>query len=535
MTVEDFNVHNDPSKKWKILRSYWKYAFWALWTSLGSMMLGMDYLVGGQLLPMPEFQKQFGVLQPNGEYVIPARYTSAWQAIGLACDIVTALATHPLLDKYGRKPMILVGSLVSVLGVCLQQVAREWKLHLAGRAVNGAAIGIIFTVSPLWTGETCRPEVRGFFLCYLNTSIVFGQLLIVVISYGTQFIDGKWSWLTPIVCQYIYPAVLLAGFYWFPESSSWLVRKGKKEKALKSLKRMYGIKDERFYDMEMKRLEIESAEVAQSEMVTLEEQRALCFGIKEPIIFQCFRKTQFRRTWASILATSAQQLIGATFVTGYVTYFLKLINVDNYFLVSLILFIVMLLSTISAYPLVEIVGRRTLIIPAAFMLTVVNLLIGVMGCISNQTAAGWVIIVMIFLWAVIYQVSIGASGFVAASEVATLRLRAATQSLVTVTNAVWGLICQFTVPYMITPDAGNLGGKAGFIFFATSLITSILLFFYLPETKGLSFAVIDELFNRGVSARNFKKEGKKLTDMALEQDPQGEKGSIVHVEINEAP
>lgn len=53
------------------------------------------------------------------------------------------------------------------------------------------------------------------------------------------------------------------------------------------------------------------------------------------------------------------------------------------------------------------------------------------------------------LWAIVYQLSIGATGFVLASEVATLKLRAVTQSLVTMSNGVWGLIMQFTIPYMV--------------------------------------------------------------------------------------
>lgn len=44
----------------------------------------------------------------------------------------------------------------------------------------GIAIGMMFTISPLWIGETCRPELRGFFLCFFNTSIVFGQFAMSV-------------------------------------------------------------------------------------------------------------------------------------------------------------------------------------------------------------------------------------------------------------------------------------------------------------------------------------------------------------------
>lgn len=64
--------------------------------------------------------------------------------------------------------------------------------------ITGIAIGIMFTISPLWIGETCRPELRGFWLCFcechltkqngglllimaackVNTSIIWGQMLV---------------------------------------------------------------------------------------------------------------------------------------------------------------------------------------------------------------------------------------------------------------------------------------------------------------------------------------------------------------------
>lgn len=101
------------------------------------MMLGWDYVAGGQLASLPEFRKQFGVLQADGTWLLPARYLSAWQSVGPACEIVAALIAAPFLEKYGRKPQILIGSIISAAGVVLQQMAKEWTVHLAGRAVNG--------------------------------------------------------------------------------------------------------------------------------------------------------------------------------------------------------------------------------------------------------------------------------------------------------------------------------------------------------------------------------------------------------------
>lgn len=270
---------------------------------------------------------------------------------------------------------------------------------------------------------------------------------------------------------------------------------------------MYGLDDAAFYDNEMSRLESES------HFMTTVQQGSEGRSISVLGIFQidagdidCFRGTNLKRTVTAIFAASGQQMIGATFVTGYATYFLQLINIDNYFLASCILYVVMVLSTCAVFPLVEVVGRRTLIVPSLFVLCLLLLIIGIMGCIPNQIVGGWVIVACIYIWAMVYQLSIGATGFILASEVSTVRLRGATQALVTVTNAVWGLIMQFTIPYMINKDAGNLGGKAGFIFLGTGLITAVVGFFLFPETKvSRKCAFISELDLRGVT-NNFIRE-----------------------------
>ncbi len=162
-------------------------------------------MAGGQLAALPAFKEKFGVLQEDGSYLIPARYLSAFNAIAPAMEIATTFILAPLLEKYGRKWGVLAASLISTAGVVLQQLAPDWRTHLAGRGVNGIAIGMMFTISPLWIGETCRPELRGFFLCFFNTSIVLGQFAIVVVSQGSSHLSGKWQWWLPVVAMYIFP------------------------------------------------------------------------------------------------------------------------------------------------------------------------------------------------------------------------------------------------------------------------------------------------------------------------------------------
>lgn len=100
-------------------------------------MQGFDIVAGSQLAALPTFQKQFGRLRPDGSYLIPAHVLSAWNAIAPACEIVATFIFAPMLEKFGRKPGIVAASLFSTAGILLQQLATNWRVHLAGRGVNG--------------------------------------------------------------------------------------------------------------------------------------------------------------------------------------------------------------------------------------------------------------------------------------------------------------------------------------------------------------------------------------------------------------
>ncbi|ODQ71415.1 hypothetical protein LIPSTDRAFT_4665 [Lipomyces starkeyi NRRL Y-11557] len=509
----DYSTVN-PDNKWKILKSQSRFALWALLISSGVVMQGFDLVAGGQLAALPVFKEKFGILQPDGSYLIPAHYLSAWNSIAPATEIVSTFIFAPLLEKFGRKWAILAASLISVGGVLLQQLAPNWRVHLAGRGVNGIAIGMMFTVSPLWIGETCRPELRGFFLCFFNTSIVFGQFAIVAVSEGSSHISSKWQWWLPLVAQYVFPFILTVSWPFFPESPYWLVRHGRPADAKKALRRIYGFKEAEYYEIEVSRLE-EEIRITNDRHGNIDaEPPKRLLGVNVQLEAECFDATNRKRTLTAIFAASAQQMIGATFVIGYATYFFQLIGIKNYFGASIALFVVMLLASTAAFPLTEIYGRRFLIVGPQFILCFMLLIIGILGCVPNKARASWGVVALLYIWALIYQLSIGATGFVLASEIATMRLRGATQGLITITNSLWGLIMQFTVPYMINPDAGDLGGKVGFIFLATGLIAGVGGWYLFPETKGLSFEKLDELYAMKVPPRHFKR--------AVEQHPETE-------------
>jgi MFS family permease len=295
-----------------------------------------------------------------------------------------------LLNRIGRKPVIWIGCAFSVVGIGLQQASHEWKLFLVGRLINGIGFGMVYTFSPVWIGELARPELRGFFLVLQNGSIALGQLIIVLAARGAETLTTEWSYKTMMVIQYALPAILLFFSYWFPESAYFLIKKGKIEAAEKALKQTYGSHDQEFLDIEMKRL---------TENVRFSEELLKEAAIGGPVLFQCFRGTNLRRTLTAILMITAPQFMGAFFYDGYVTYFLELIGITQAFNVTVAVFVVNLGATFLAFGLIEVLGRRALIIPGSFAITVTCLVIGICGSLPlTNKAAQWVIVVGEFFW-----------------------------------------------------------------------------------------------------------------------------------------
>jgi hypothetical protein len=101
-----------------------------------------------------------------------------------------------------------------------------------------------------------------------------------LISRGTFQIVGPWSYKTLIVVQYLLPAILLAGVFWFPESAYYLIKNGKFEEARQALNRTHGSGDQDFINVEMKR-------ITENVRFSEELKKEAAFG--GPVIYQCFR------------------------------------------------------------------------------------------------------------------------------------------------------------------------------------------------------------------------------------------------------
>ncbi|KAI7769623.1 hypothetical protein LZL87_003113 [Fusarium oxysporum] len=93
---------------------------------------------------------------------------------------------------------------------------------------------------------------------------------------------------------------------------------------------------------------------------------------------------------------------------------------------------------------------------------------------------------------------------IVAAEVPSTVLRAKTLGIGFFVNAFMTWAFALCVPYMFNADQGNLGGKIGFVFFGFCVIGFILTWIEIPETKNITYAQIDYLFQTKTPAPKFK-------------------------------
>lgn len=80
------------------------------------------------------------------------------------------------------------------------------------------------------------------------------------------------------------------------------------------------------------------------------------------------------------------------------------------------------------------------------------------------------------------------------------------------------IINNVITPYMLNPTAWNWKNYAGFFWGGICFLCIIYVYFRLPEPRGRTFAELDVLFEKGVSARKFATTEVDVFEENVEQD-----------------
>lgn len=72
-----------------------------------------------------------------------------------------ALIAGDVADRYGRRPTIIAGCIIYIIGCVLQAASSGLGLIVAGRVIAGLGVGFVSAIIILYMSEICPRKVRG--------------------------------------------------------------------------------------------------------------------------------------------------------------------------------------------------------------------------------------------------------------------------------------------------------------------------------------------------------------------------------------
>jgi len=382
---------------------------------------------------------------------------------------IGALVAGPIVDKYGRKKMLIADGIMYFIFALLTALATTGLLLIIWRTLIGFSIGADTAIATGYISEFSPTRVRGRLAITQQLMIFSGFTAAFWAGYFLSF-SANWRWMYGIGT--IPAVILLVLRFYLPESPRWLLIQGKINEAKTALKR-FGL------------------------------------DIKEEILSPA-REKGFRELMGNKSVRTAILLVGFWLAFQQITG----INIILYFGPAIYKYIgltgprAILNTAISeslgaieyaiSFLLIDRWGRRKLGV-VGYSGLVGSLVVMLIGINYFNSHVIFLAVVFIFtamtLFLLFFHIGVGGVGWVLQGETLPTEFRGRGMGILAAVDWIANFIIIFIFPYW----------KATygiFSFFVLELILSIaaisVIALFFPETKGVPLEQMPDLFSRRI-------------------------------------
>ncbi|KAL4943293.1 hypothetical protein BDV06DRAFT_190159 [Aspergillus oleicola] len=477
------------------VKLYPKAVMWSIIISTCIVMEGYDISLVNNFYAFDQFNRKYGEMGSDGEYQVPARWQSGLSNGAYVGEIIGLLLNGWASEKFGYRYTVMACLVLITAWTAIFFTAPNVQALLAAEILAGIPWGVFQTLCVTYASEVCPVALRSYLTTYVNFCWGLGQLIGVGVIRSMIGRQDEWAYRIPYGLQWMWPVPLFIGIFLAPESPWWLVRTGKTQEAKKSLLRLTKTSQETDFNAD--------ETIAMMVHTTALEQK-ITSGAS---YLDCFRGVDLRRTEIVCMVWAIQNLSGNSF-SNYSTYFLQQAGLDDSAAYSFAMgqYGINMAGVFGAWFLMAWgIGRRKLYLYGLCGLCVMLLVMGFLGLVpeSHRTQSSLATGSMMLIWALFYQLTVGTIAYSLVAEISTRRLQIKTVVLGRISYNIVAIICGVLTPYMVNPTAWDWGNFAGLFWGGICFLCIIYTFFRVPEPSGRTFAELDVLFERKVSAREF--------------------------------
>lgn len=437
-------------------------------SAMGGLLFGYDWVVIGGAKPF--YEVYFNIIDD------PHMQGLAMSMALVGC-LVGAMTAGSLADRYGRRRLIMVSSVLFLISAYGTGEASTFELFLSARLLSGVGIGITSGLSPMYIAEMAPTQIRGKLVSLNQLTIVIGILAAQVVNWliaepvvsntiDTWNCQIGWRWM---FWAGVFPA---AAFFilvlFIPESPRWLAMTGSVVKARIVLAQIGG---EEYAHSELSGMTVGTVGKHQNS------------GLRE-----LFRPPLLRIVTIGIIIAIFQQWSGTNVIFNYAQ---EIFQSSGYSINDVLFNIVItgitnVVFTIIAMFTIERLGRRRLILIGSAGLALTYFVLGT--CYRLGVEGPFMVTLVVFAIAC-YAMTLGPVTWVLVAELFPSRVRAV--AVGTCTFALWmgSTTLTYTFP-MLNSTFGSYG-----TFWIYALICTVGFIYFvrvLPETRGKSLENIEK-------------------------------------------
>lgn len=221
-----------------------------------------------------------------------------------------ALAAGYLGDLWGRRAALAIGSILSTGAVAICYVSyipadinTRRGTFLAGKILQGVAIGAVMTSVQTYMSEILPMSLRGPVMAFFPKFTLLGQLIGAVVIFSCLNLHQGYK--IAFASQWALSILPITAAIMIPESPTYLLRKGRLDQALSAQRRLDPPEVDSVFKIEELRLNLR-----------YEQEHATSKYI------ECFRGTNLRRTLVVMFASYIPESFGLTLL-GKASYFME--------------------------------------------------------------------------------------------------------------------------------------------------------------------------------------------------------------------